>query len=579
MNRRYASHVVTLLVLATLIYGLAGSYQPALAVPIDTVVSVTCTQAETVSYEGIDQATSDPVFAFEVPNAYCAFTEMLAVVDETPETAPVVITVDDKGVGSGWTEEAFLTATLVYPYEGEPVMLKPHESETKPPEEIEMRQAAQAFIDYMTMIEETHPDPTEEEQIKIVQDHGEEIASLYCQASGLPIPCQPPEDPNAPTADGKALGIQGINWWDWLYAYVAPVAYVGVIPATPACPAGISLVEIYHDDEDSSNANSRWGWIGATVSDRNTRFRFCRVPSSFRPILEAGSAYDYAVLQLSLSCPSGSHSMWRYFDNEDSNNANSGSGPYFPNVNVGGRNWQMKFCVFDDSQGAQTMTSFPSLGFTYGVFAPLDMPAPYNLWSGYLYKDDEDSNNQNSWTNGPDSMMGGGRNTWMTIANVRDALACGIPAYAPAYWNDHGTIQYNNNCYNYANNKRTDTFAQPGRGGGSSAYPYSSISCSTVYYAARADGLVSPASNGTCRSGEDKLALAVAPGWDYHWYRRDSSGWWSHKPGGTSATNLDNSGNPISNPQTANRGPYTNFCGYLCACSDTVQGQGHEYIR
>ena len=37
--------------------------------------------------------------------------------------------------------------------------------------------------------------------------------------------------------------------------------------------------------------------------------------------------------------------------------------------------------------------------------------------------------------------------------------------YSPVFWNT-GNTQQDNNCYNYANNKPTDTFAQPGRGSG-----------------------------------------------------------------------------------------------------------------
>jgi hypothetical protein len=171
--------------------------------------------------------------------------------------------------------------------------------------------------------------------------------------------------------------------------------------------------------------------------------------------------------------------------------------------------------------------------------------------------------------------------------------ACSIPPYSPAYWNDGGTVQFNNNCYNYGNNKRTDTFAQPGRAGG--AIYSMPITCSGAYNAAVADGLVPLTVSGTCPGGRDKVALVVAPcvapgctapyysGNDYHWYRLGSDVMWSHKPGGTQATNLDNSHNPISNPETANRCGgglcYSNFCGYLCSCSDVQQGQGHENIN
>lgn len=163
----------------------------------------------------------------------------------------------------------------------------------------------------------------------------------------------------------------------------------------------------------------------------------------------------------------------------------------------------------------------------------------------------------------------------VAIVAAGSPTACGIPPYSPAFWNDAGTIQYNNNCYNYGNNKRTDTFAQPGKAAGAM---YTQLTCASVYQAAVADGL-DPLRSGNCANNMDKVALVVAPGWDYHWYRLDSGGMWSHKPGKTQATNVDNSGKPISNPETANRGPYTDFCGYFCSCSDTAQGQGHEHIK
>lgn len=157
---------------------------------------------------------------------------------------------------------------------------------------------------------------------------------------------------------------------------------------------------------------------------------------------------------------------------------------------------------------------------------------------------------------------------------------CNIPSYTPSYWNDGGTVQFNNNCYNYSNNKRTDTFAQPGRAAGAM---YTSLTCPEVTSGALADGLDPLPPSGDCPKGfcrkYAKLALVVAPGWDYHWYRLDKNGMWTHKPGGTPATNLDNSGNPITNPETADRGPYTEFCGYFCSCSSATEGNGHENIQ
>jgi len=47
------------------------------------------------------------------------------------------------------------------------------------------------------------------------------------------------------------------------------------------------------------------------------------------------------------------------------------------------------------------------------------------------------------------------------------------------------------------------------------------------------------------------LALVIAPGWDFHWYRKGEDGMWTHKPGGTPATNVDNSGHLTSSTVTS----------------------------
>lgn len=140
------------------------------------------------------------------------------------------------------------------------------------------------------------------------------------------------------------------------------------------------------------------------------------------------------------------------------------------------------------------------------------------------------------------------------------------PDYDPAYWNDNPITLRNNNCYNYANNHATNTFAQPGRGTGQM---YGSIDCPEVRAAAVRDGLKVAPNFGVETPGW-YVALVIWPGYDYHWYRQDRNGCWSHKPGGTAARNYDNSGQPISDPQTCDRGPYTNFCSFM-ATDDGVQ--------
>jgi hypothetical protein len=128
------------------------------------------------------------------------------------------------------------------------------------------------------------------------------------------------------------------------------------------------------------------------------------------------------------------------------------------------------------------------------------------------------------------------------------------PSYTPGNWNDADGIQFSNNCYNYACDHQTGTFAQPGRATGQQ---YASLTCPDVTVGARSDGLTDQSCDAGCGRCCHKVALVVAPGWDFHWYRLDDNGRWSHKPGGTEATNVDNSGNFILDPRTADRGPYT----------------------
>ena len=148
---------------------------------------------------------------------------------------------------------------------------------------------------------------------------------------------------------------------------------------------------------------------------------------------------------------------------------------------------------------------------------------------------------------------------------AREAVTCWIELgrFNPGFWNDPAHI-HRNNCYNYASNRRTDTFAQPGRATGHQA---TVMACANVTAAALSDGLHH---RFDCFPDSEKprwlMALVVAPGYDYHWYRKQKEGFWGHKPGGTAARNVDNNGAIVWNPETAARLPYTDFCGYFYAC-------------
>ncbi|XP_062599706.1 uncharacterized protein LOC134261247 [Saccostrea cucullata] len=142
--------------------------------------------------------------------------------------------------------------------------------------------------------------------------------------------------------------------------------------------------------------------------------------------------------------------------------------------------------------------------------------------------------------------------------------------FQPSRWNSNSMIQSQNNCYNYATDIITNTFAQPGRASG---YSYPSTTGENLQYGSELDGLarVDPPSE-QCLPVPNRnlIALVIWPGMDYHFYRLDSDGTFSHKPGQTIARNYDNSDATITDPRSADRGPYTVFHCFMETSSNSV---------
>ena len=138
---------------------------------------------------------------------------------------------------------------------------------------------------------------------------------------------------------------------------------------------------------------------------------------------------------------------------------------------------------------------------------------------------------------------------------------CPAPAFDTAPW-----MTTTDNCYNYATQLSTGTYAQPGRAGG---VQYSSVDETQLRAACILDQIsdledtaagVFPDTSNNCL-----MVLAIIPGLDFHFYRQDSDSNWSHKPGPRTPTNLDNSGNVITDPRTADIGPYK-YTRFLSVC-------------
>ncbi|HKP36399.1 MAG TPA: hypothetical protein VJT71_06035 [Pyrinomonadaceae bacterium] len=128
---------------------------------------------------------------------------------------------------------------------------------------------------------------------------------------------------------------------------------------------------------------------------------------------------------------------------------------------------------------------------------------------------------------------------------------------ADLFWNTPLT-RFRNNCYNYASNFASNTMAQPGRHSGRM---YTAFECGNVSRAANFDGYVAD-----CDGSVRVVALAIWPGFDFHWWRLHPGGFWAHKIGTSMVMRCDNQGRILGNgltPANCDRGPYTVFCGFF----------------
>lgn len=167
----------------------------------------------------------------------------------------------------------------------------------------------------------------------------------------------------------------------------------------------------------------------------------------------------------------------------------------------------------------------------------------------------------------------------------RSPLSGQEPEFNPDIYNKHRGKRESLNCFAYAFDWQhlpkscskqvcSAPFPQPGRASG---YPkWSKVKgkrCPDLIARLVGDvpDLKMTTFEGKCPKKSSKIALVVDEDEDYHFYRQDSNGFWSHKPGATEVTHLDATKRPIYDPQLASRQythsnlNYDQFCSYLCA--------------
>ena len=130
------------------------------------------------------------------------------------------------------------------------------------------------------------------------------------------------------------------------------------------------------------------------------------------------------------------------------------------------------------------------------------------------------------------------------------------PDYTPNSWDWFDQLRYN--CYSYALNTKKHRKMQPGGKKLNDEDFLPSILIDLVICDSKKYGFkFEPIDKHTaCPAGTYKVALVIdneEPDFDYHWYRQDSDGTWSHKPGEFAVTNKDGAFEIIFDPENCNR--------------------------
>lgn len=159
------------------------------------------------------------------------------------------------------------------------------------------------------------------------------------------------------------------------------------------------------------------------------------------------------------------------------------------------------------------------------------------------------------------------------------------PKYEPNRWNTNERIRYNHNCYSYMLNKIVSSRTGKPQPGYFSNFPpltEKDYKCEEFYKRLKKDipSLYKVTFGRSCKKGFHKGFIAIDPkaeDQDYHFYRQDDNGYWSHKPGRNEAVDVDADGKKIKNPLKANRKykyfDYAEPCFFFCVNSSLARTQ------
>ncbi len=223
-----------------------------------------------------------------------------------------------------------------------------------------------------------------------------------------------------------------------------------------------------------------------------------------------------------------------------------------------GDGWSNIFDLLSDSTNLPTDRSSPTT-YTINFQQPIYVFRFYSEYHGLTY-----NSNANRGR-----LCIGNMTIWQQYDNYMPLNGDELE-YDPSAWEDNYN-QYN--CYAYALNTKNHGYMQPGQSEGHNRNNTDNYYSKDVLLqmisldAQKYNFKFIPIGkyNGSS-PGFYKVALVVAPSKDYHWYRQNYDGTWSHKLGTAMITNLDNSMQKILDPEYCDRDywydNYTEFCGF-----------------
>lgn len=173
-----------------------------------------------------------------------------------------------------------------------------------------------------------------------------------------------------------------------------------------------------------------------------------------------------------------------------------------------------------------------------------------------------------------------------------------VSLYDKSY-NEDTYVRESHNCYSYLLNLKSEAAkklcakelkyneicrrSQPGYAAGFPSLKVKDFNCPEIVKRTLADNKSIKRSTfeKKCPADTYKGAIVVAPGRDYHYYRLNDEGYWTHKPGYKPSTAYDAKNNLIQNPELASRDygslNYKDFCGYICVPRDPSQKHMSHY--